>query len=69
VTLEAMIREAVANGGLRSLTLWTVPNGFQANVSPDGKSWCCMIAADPVEAIRRALDPAPVAAENEDIFG
>jgi hypothetical protein len=69
VTLDDMIREAVASGGLRSLTLWTVPGGFQANASPDGKSWHCVTAADPVEAIRRALGAAPATPEIEDIFG
>lgn len=55
MTLEALIRDQIATGKVRSLTLWTTPKGFQANASSDGKSWSVEINADPVEAIRRVL--------------
>ena len=75
-SLDDLIREAACRGGLRSLTLWTTEQGFQANVCASGVSvWRVEIDADPVAALRRVLGaPAMSVLTNdkpiaEDIFG
>ncbi|MGF7007179.1 hypothetical protein [Aminobacter sp. BE322] len=75
-SLDELIREAARRGDLRSLTLWTTEQGYQASVSATGVSvWRVEIHADPVEALRRALGaPAVSVLANdtsiqEDIFG
>lgn len=74
MTLDDLVKEAAARGDLRSLTLWTTPQGYQASVSRDGKSWRCEMAPDPVTALRRALGASGTSTDtkpqpDEDIFG
>lgn len=66
MTLEALLQEAATKGGLRGLTLWKTTDGYQANLSLDGKSWRVEHDADPATALRKVLGAksAPV----DDIF-
>lgn len=70
-TLDVLINEAAASGGLDALTLWRLPDGrFQANASEDRHSWRCEIDANPAAAVARALGAPVVAPEpaNRSIF-
>lgn len=41
------------------ITLFPASRGYQANISPDGKSWRCEMAADPATALKKALGVLP----------
>lgn len=53
--LETLMRAAVADGRLVNLTLWSTPQGWQANMSTGLNPWKVRVAADPVEALRQVL--------------
>ena len=55
--LETLLRKAEADKRLGGLTLWRTSAGrWQGNVRhPDNDGWCCMVADDPVDALRAAL--------------
>lgn len=61
MTIEQALQEA-ANEGRLSLSVFPASEGYQANLSLDGKSWRVEMAADPAEAVKKALGLAPGAA-------
>jgi len=71
--LEDEIRKAATSGRLDILSVMKCPSGYQGNFRSVGKSgWGVQIAADPVEALLRALDvaaaPAAPDPKQGDIF-
>lgn len=61
MTIEQAIQHATGQGTL-SLSIFTASTGYQANLSVDGKSWRCEMAADPVTALKKVLGLLPGAA-------
>lgn len=57
---DAISRAAL--GGPLRLTVFPVSDGYQANMSVDGKSWRVEMAPDPVTAMNKVLGLAPGAA-------
>lgn len=58
MTIEQALQQAAAEGRL-SFTLFGVSQGYQANLSIDGKSWRVEMGADPITAMKKALGLLP----------
>lgn len=55
MTLETLIRQAIAEGRFAGLTLWPSSKGYQSNFKNKEGGWECHVDEDPITALRAAL--------------
>lgn len=71
MSLEDLIRKAIAEGRCAGLTLWPTSKGYQSNLKNEHGGWECHVHEDPIVAMRAALGDtaaAPVAAQQGSVF-
>lgn len=68
--LETLLRDAVADGRCRNLTLWSTSDHWQANMSTGLNPWKIRADADPVRALKAVLlaGLAPASPASLDMF-